>query len=367
MRSASNLEYFHLCREFQCLVDGRLDKFYDMENGEFRLRVRIIGKHEDLAVKLGERIHLTKYIRDAPKTPSNLAMHLRKRIEGLRIESIRQHDLDRVIEIRFYGEESHTLVFEKLAEGNLLLLGANDKILRCFRRDEWKDRVLKEGSIYKFPQSERLSPPFSLDSLSKIIESKSIIAILASKTNFGNDYLEEACTRAGIAPKISAKEISTEKLCELASELNKILESPRPTIYLKDGIPTDYSLTMLSKYSSLVPKETKCLSEAIDECANAGFQAEKSPHSVEQEKKLEKLKKRLALQEEHVERMLRESDELKKKGDEIYARYQEVEGILKTIIELKKQGKSWDEIKKALEGKCEIDEHSGKVFLPTLH
>ncbi len=365
MRSASNFEYARICSELQPLVGSRLDKLYDMENGEFRLRFRLPGKYEDISVKLGERIHLTKYIRDAPKEPSNLAMFLRKRIEGARLESIKQHDFDRVVEFQFSGETPHSLVFEMFAEGNLVLVDSKRKILRVYRREEWKDRILKEGQEYKFPQSGRLSPPFSPESLSRILESKQIISILASKTNFGNDYLEEACSRAGIAPKANAKELPAEKLEALAGELNRIFENPKPALYLKDGKPFDYSLTKLGKYPNLEVRDAGSLSEAIDECANFDIESEQSPVSIEHEKKVEKLRKRLELQKGHCERMLREAGELKKKGDEVYARYQEAEGILKTISEMKKQGKTWAEIKKALEGKCDIDEHSGKVRLFT--
>ncbi|MFH1470207.1 MAG: NFACT family protein [Candidatus Micrarchaeota archaeon] len=361
MRGMSNLEYNRLVSELQGLVGGRLDRLYDMGGGEFRLRIRLQGKTEDVWLKLGERLHLTRYIRDAPKEPSNLAMFLRKRIEGARIESLEQHDFDRVLVFRFSGEKKHSLVLEMFAEGNLFLLDSDGKIIRCLRREEWKDRTLKEGEHYKFPQSERLSPPFSKDSLERILESKAIISILVSKTNFGNDYLEEACKRAGIGLKENAKNIKEERLEALASELNAVFKILEPIIYLKDGKPTDYSLASLSKYSSLESRKANSLSEAVDECANSEMDAQ-APAPSEHSKKLERLKKRLELQKEHCERMLKEAEELKKTGDEIYLRYQEIEGILNSIQEMKKAGKSWVDIKKALEGKCEIDEHKGKVY-----
>ncbi len=360
----SNFEYFCLCQELQSLVGSRLDKLYDMGDGEFRFRYRLPGKTEDLSVKLGERIHITRYIRDAPKTPSNLAMFLRKRIEGLRLESIVQHDFDRVVVFRLSGALSYSLIFEMFAEGNLLLLDSSGKILRCLRREEWKDRILREGQEYKFPQSGRLSPPFSPDSLTQLLEPKSIISVLASKTNFGNDYLEEACKRAGIEPKKNAKELEGKQAEALAEKLNEIFGNPTPEIYLKEGKAFDYSLSRLSKYSGLESKSTSSFSEAVDECANVDNKAKAEVNEVSQKKK-EKLALRLRKQTERCIEMQKEAEELKKKGDEIYARYQEVEGILKAIEEMRKAKKGWAEIKKALEGKCEIDEHTGKIILLT--
>jgi predicted ribosome quality control (RQC) complex YloA/Tae2 family protein len=359
----SNLEYWYACREMQLLVGGRLDKLYDMENGEFRLRFRAQGRYEDVSVKLGERMHLTKYIRDAPKTPSNLAMYLRKRIEGTKLTEIRQHDFDRVVALHFIGEQAYSLIFEMFAEGNLLLTGQDGKILRCVRREEWKDRILREGHEYKFPASDRLSPPFNGKQLGEILGPKTILALLSSKTNFGNQYLEEALARAGISPKKNANELGGENVSRLVGELNGIFGQNKPLLYKKNGKAFDYSLAPFSKYSELEQQDAKTLSEAIDECANADAGEEKSDEGLKQDKRKEKLKLRLQKQEERLGEMMKEAEECKRKGDEIYARYAEIEEVLKTIREMKKQGKSWNEIKTALADRCRIEESSGTVTL----
>lgn len=359
----SNLEYSFLCQELQSLVGGRLDKLYDMENGEFRLRVRLPGRHEDVAAKLGERMHLTRYIKEAPKTPSNLAMFLRKRILGMKLEAVEQHGFDRVIVFRFAGETPHLLIFEMFADGNLILVDEKGVIARCQRREEWKDRVLREGQVYRFPNSDRLSPPFNPEKLSKILEQKPIISLLISKTNFGNDYLEEGCQRAGIDPKKVGTKLDAGEIEALVKNLNDIQEKAKPIVYLKGEKPFDYSLAELAKYSGEEARGTKSLSEAIDECANQGDGMEKSSGETEQEKKIEKLKKRLALQKEHYASIQKEAEECRRKGDEIYSRYQEIEGTLKAISEMRKSKKSWPEIKEALKGRCEIDEKKGILRL----
>jgi predicted ribosome quality control (RQC) complex YloA/Tae2 family protein len=266
--------------------------------------------------------------------------------------------------LRFGGEQEYSLIFEMFAEGNLLLVGGDGKIQRCARREEWKDRGLREGQEYKFPGSDRLSPPFYEKQIKEILESKTMMAVLSSKTNFGNQYLEEALARAKIDPKYDASKLKESEVAFIAKELNKIFEESTPILYKKDGKAFDYSLTLLSKHSQMECVGKKTLSEAVDECANADAGEKRTDEGLEQDKRREKLKLRLKKQKEHSDRILKEAEECKKKGDDIYARYQETELVLKTIREMKRSGKSWGEIKKALEGKCEIDEHSGVVTLP---
>jgi predicted ribosome quality control (RQC) complex YloA/Tae2 family protein len=362
MRSMSNIEYSYLCRELQKLVGGRLDKFYELGGRELRLRIRIPGKHEDLLVKLGERLHLTRYIRPAPATPSNFSMFIRKRLAGARLESIVQHGYDRVVVLRFRGETEHALVLEMFAEGNALLLEGR-RISRAWRREEWKDRILREGQEYIFPASERLSPPFDKSALAGIMGRRPLMAVLVSGTNFGNSYLEEACLRAGLEPNSEANELSVEQLAALAAELNRIHENPVPLVYRKDGRAVDYSLTKLAGYSDLESSEAGSLSEAVDECANSGEDGEGEGDGAVKESRKEKLELRLRKQTERRDEMLEEAEECRKNGDGIYSRYSEIEEILMTIAEMKKDGKSWGEIKNALKGKCEIDEHKGTVYV----
>ncbi|MFH1448214.1 MAG: NFACT family protein [Candidatus Micrarchaeota archaeon] len=359
MRSMANLEYSYICRELQSLVGGRLEKTYELEEGEFRFRFRVPGRYEDLTVVLGERMHLTRYIKEAPKIPTNITMYLRKRLKGAKLESIKQHGFDRVVVFDF---GIFSLIFEMFAKGNIALTQPDGTIARVYRMEEWKDRVLKGGREYRFPQSGRISPPFDDGSLRDVLEPKALMAILSSKTNFGNAYLEEACLRAGLELKTDASKLSEEQVSSLVKELNGIYTSGKACVYLEDGKPVDYSLVALGKYSELECEETKTLSGAIDECVNAGFEG-KGEREGGTESRRAKLEKRLQKQREHYESMSKLAEECKRSGDEIYSRYNEIEDILKTIREMRKRGKGWDEIKGVLKGRCEIDEHSGTLVL----
>ncbi len=350
----ANVEYSYLSKELECLIGGRLDKFYELGEGEFRIRFRVPGKYEDLSVVLGERIHLTKYIKESPKTPTNLAMYIRKRISGAKLLSVEQHGFDRVL---VFGFDGFTLVFEMFAKGNLVFLGDDNKIIRIYRREEWKDRVLKERHGYEFPKSNRASPPFSAK-IKDVLEPKALIAVLSAKTNFGNTYLEEACMRSGLKPRINASKLDEKQISTLVLSLNDIYSKLKPIVYFKEGKAVDFSLADLCRYSDMDKREIDSLSKAIDMCISQGIDG---LPLVDTE--TEKLRNRLEKQTEHREKLLKDAEDYRNMGDAIYARYNEVESILKKIKEMKKQGNSWDEIKKSLAGKCEIDEHNGRVLL----
>ena len=81
MRTMTNLEYRFVLSELEQLVGNRLDKIYQIGGKEFRLKFR--GK--DVTAVLGERIHFTKYIKDAPEEPNQFVMLLRKYLENAKV------------------------------------------------------------------------------------------------------------------------------------------------------------------------------------------------------------------------------------------------------------------------------------------
>ena len=67
----------------------------------------------DLVMQCGSRIHISQYPLENPTTPPTFPMLLRKRIKGGHVESIKQHNFDRVVEIRWSGEISFQMLSDK--------------------------------------------------------------------------------------------------------------------------------------------------------------------------------------------------------------------------------------------------------------
>src|SRR5690625_5012008 len=92
----------------QKLIDGRIDKIYEPTNHELVITIRnnrtnyllLISIHPSYA-----RIHLTETEFVNPEQPPLFCMVLRKHLIGSRIESIDQHELERVITLKARGRD----------------------------------------------------------------------------------------------------------------------------------------------------------------------------------------------------------------------------------------------------------------------
>ena len=65
------------------------------------------GGTSQLLIHPGHRIHLTEFVRKAPRTPPKFCTVLRKYLRDKRVTSIKQHDMDRIVVIEV-GDEKNT-------------------------------------------------------------------------------------------------------------------------------------------------------------------------------------------------------------------------------------------------------------------
>ncbi len=298
------VEYGYLVKELQGLIGKRFSKISRLENG-YRLRIG----DADIICQPPIRLHITRYIEESEGTDS-FVEKIRKGIKGARLEGVSQINSDRVIMFDF-GE--HRLYFEMFAKGNIILV-KEGKTITALRYEHWTDREIKPNTEYKTPKP----PPTEI---SDVISDKYIIVSLL-KLPLGREYTEELLLRAGINEKIPGNHISEKQIEKLENELDKMRKEFSPYVFYDSGKPIAFGLIKFSKYSNLETRELRTLSEAADEY----YLANQIP--VEDEK-AEKLKLRLAKQEEYLEQLKKEEKEYKEKGDFVYANYEEIEKILR--------------------------------------
>jgi len=363
MRTLSNLEYTYLCKELQSLVGRRLDKFYELgEAGEGKFRMKF--GDADLVCELGKRMNITKYIEPAPESPSNFAMGVRKELDGRKLASISQHGFDRVLVFEF--ENSPSMVFEMFGKGNLVLV-QDGKTLKCYKKEEWKDRKTASGHEYTFPASSQLSQTPSVSDV-RVLLSEKFIASSLSSLPLGSLYMKEALARAKIPEKKKGTELSGKECGQIAEEIGRIVANARPLGYAKSGKLEEFSLCTLSEFCGFEILEGKTLNELADEYfhAHAGEQEVSKPsgEAGQKRKQIEKLEKRLASQKSEVEQMEKASAEMKEAGDAIYANYEKVEALLAKVKEMKKSGAGDAEISSELAKLgAKYDGKKGKVEL----
>gem|GEM_PF-4674973 len=153
---------------------------------------------KELIIEPGKRMNLTNYKFKAPEKASQIAMLLRKKLKGKKVTNIYQHKQDRIIVIEF---NDFNLITEFFSHGNFVLTDSDFNILFTFRKEVWKDRELKKGSKYKYPNNLDL----------KLIENYSPVS--------KEDYQKQGSINKALDDYYSSLKKQNKKLTKLLNRL----------------------------------------------------------------------------------------------------------------------------------------------------
>ena len=304
-----------------------------------------------MLIEAGKRIHLTTYIKEAPKEPSSFTMLLRTHLSGKRLEGIEQHDFDRIVKLKT-GEA--TLIAELFRKGNVILLNAENKIIGALRYEEFKDRAIKPGREYKLPPARESPIEVSFERFKELIQEEiEIVKALARKFNMGGLYAEEILLRAEVDKKKIAKELGDKELELIFEKMKEVFNAEKkPCIVYKDGTPIDVLPIELKQYENFEKRYFPTFSEALDEYFGK-MTIERA--KLERTKKLEEKKRQIEItlkrQEESLKAFEEEIRKNKELGDLIYANFAFIDNLIKEFRRaIEKFG--WEEFKRRIkEGK----------------
>ena len=151
--------------EMQQLVHSRVFKIYQPDRGEIILHCRQPGVSLPVVLSgdpQNARVHLALTVPENPLSPPSFCMLLRKYLEGGRIVSVIQPDLERILEIKIEntaqsGELTHyRLTVEIMGRhSNIILLDSSDTILDAINRVD--SRVNRYREI--IPGAKYIPPP----------------------------------------------------------------------------------------------------------------------------------------------------------------------------------------------------------------
>ena len=348
----SNVDIAVIVEELQEILGARVDKIYQIGDEIWlKLYAQLDSLSDDfggsgavdLVIERGCRIHLTRYKREAPKTPSSFAMFLRKYLSGGRITSIKQMDFDRIVEICVERSgERRFLISELLPRGNVLLADDEGKIMRVIRRETFATRDLKSGVKYERPPSkwnpiaatdEDLRRFFYEDASAR----RDVVRVLAVEMGLGGLYAEEICARAGVSKKKRVDELSDDEINAIYDAMSEIfapikehdLSKVRAHIVLKNGDAVDVLPFPLKKYENCDKEFFSTFNSAVDEyfarIADKRMR-EKTDELVSE--RVTRLERVLKEQNDALERFMLEEKELRRKAETIYERYDDVERAL---------------------------------------
>ena len=238
------------------------------------------------------RLHLTTSPLENPAQPPMFCMLLRKHLSGGRIVSLQQPPMERLVDITLdctdeMGEKAQKhLILELMGRNsNLILLGADGRILDCLRRVDFEmseQRQVLPGLFYHMPPTLNKENPFT--ATAEDIQSRLLAA--EGQVQFDKWLLD---TYGGLSPLICRElsydlfstveaqvgemsaETRTAAATALHSHFQSLLAAPMPVMLRKEGRPSDFSFRPIRQYGAFLESQTyESFSQLLD-----GFYAQR--------------------------------------------------------------------------------------------
>ena len=360
MKSMSNVDVYTVSDELNKLLTGaRVDKSFQPTKDIVVMRFHVAGTGRvDLVMQSGARIHTSQYPLENPTTPPSFPMLLRKRIKGAHVEYVKQHNFDRVVEIKVKKDKYYTIIVELFDKGNIILLDEDNNIIQPLKRKLMSDRDISSKREYIFPEERGINPiTVSEDEFSELFSEDSDVVRTLARNGLGSLYAEEIIQRANNIVEIDKNtlnsDVTAEQISALYSGLKDLFnnlkeDSIKPQIVKKDTkedvVPLD-----LMKYEDFEKTTFETFNEACDE-----FYSKKVNTTIKniQEsawtKKVNKFEKRLRLQQETLDNFNTTIEESQHKGEVIYSNYPTIENIINVVNSARSKDYSFSEIGKIL-------------------
>ena len=310
-------------------------------------------------MQCGSRIHTTQYPLENPTTPPSFPMLLRKRIKGAHVESITQHNFDRVIKIRVKKDKYYTIIVELFDKGNIILLDDENNIIQPLKRKQLSERDISSKREYVFPKERGINPiEVTKEELSELFKNADSDAVRTLAMNgLGSLYAEEIIQRANNTVEIDkntpTSQLSDKQIAEIHNSMQELFDnlkdgSIKPQIVKKDSkedvVPLD-----LIKYDDFEKTFYNDFNEACDEFYSKKVNSTiKNVKEAAWNKKVKKFEKRLNLQKETLDNFEKTIKESKHKGEVIYSNYPTIENIINVVNNAWSNDYSFKEIGKIL-------------------
>lgn len=253
----SNLCLSYLLLELKPLIEGaRIQKIQQVSDSD--IKIRLYTKQGSKTLIVGKEALFFSDYKITVINNSGFSAFLKKHIQGKKIISIKQHNLDRIAEIEL---QDYFLILELFSEGNIILTDKDKKILQPFHIQKWKDRVLRKGETYKYPESK----PSVLEAEEKEFIAKSktseedIFHFIIRNYNLSPLHAEDCLLKAKIEKKEKSKNTEEKKLKLLLKTLKETYSASKrkafPSTAEKNGkqylVPVKISVTKQKKIKNL--------------------------------------------------------------------------------------------------------------------
>lgn len=222
----------------ECLINGKINKVFEPNKNEILLGIYSNGKNFLLNICIDSvncRINLTNFQKPNPLNAPNFCMLLRKHLIGMRIKSISNYDLERIVTIELEGfDELNDFITKKLVielmgkHSNIILLNSNNIIIDSLRHLD----TFSNSSRDILPAHEYVLPDSAKKSFLDVVSFEEFYTTISNSENFIDRITN---TYTGISKlfiqylieKLNLSKINLEKhdLELLYNEMKKITSS----------------------------------------------------------------------------------------------------------------------------------------------
>jgi len=352
-REFAALEIDALVKEWQVLLNGRIDQVYQPESKEVILQVRKSGGEKTLLRIAPPVAHLLSSKPSMPPQIQGFCGFLRNHIANVRIFSILRVPGERVVRIDVTKGAGLRVYMELYGKGNIVVCDDQDVIIGVLDVQERAGVRIAPREVYRMAAGKELATITRGDIAALLDGRRSVQEALASGLGIGNLYTKEICLRAKIDP--AAKRGDVDALFEAFGQL--IREPIDARVVWRDNEIVDVTPWPLMVYEGLRQEAKPSYDAAIEALLGSVAPAAKPIN-----KKAEALKQSLAKQEAARTTLLQKAEDERRKGEYIYENYPQVKAVLDEANEARAE--SWDALKRKLGARLKnVDPATGEVVV----
>jgi predicted ribosome quality control (RQC) complex YloA/Tae2 family protein len=340
----------------QAIKGARIDNIYQINPITLLLKLRKPSQPPlHILIEAGKRIHLTSYTLEKPQKPPAFCMALRKYLRNGEIRGIHQHEFERIIIIEVSRKEGNfQLISELFGEGNIILVGPENKILQALVYRRMRDRNILRGEVFQLPPPSGRNPiKQSRQDFNEIrkMGQLDIVRALTKFLSIGGLYAEEILLRAHVDKKVPCESLTEQELDKIYGQLHQILSvikngNLEPCIVInEEGEWVDVTPLPLKKYAHLAKRTYKTFNEALDEYYTEITVEEGVVEAAKGVKReLARQQRILQNQQKALEDLKDQIEKNKIIGEAIYMHINELSFLLQKIMDEKRSGKPWEQI-----------------------
>ncbi len=237
----------NLCEE---LVGGYINNIQAIDENTFKIKIH---KKKTKQLIINNNIcFLSDYVLQTNET-NGLTSYLKRTLFNQRVHEIKQDKNNRVI---YFKLDKFYLIFEFFSKSNIILTDLDFKIITSKQKEEWKDRLIQKGEIYKFPANIDIKELSEKEIIEKLeddlkkkiseITKKELITYLVKKYNLPPSDIEIVIGEKEKISKETIKHIKgiynyeNPRLVILDGNKNKILSVVNEEGQLYDEIEKYY-------------------------------------------------------------------------------------------------------------------------------